>query len=148
MEMAFLCTCVPPVNHIQVRVPAPFDDPPRTWASRYGLSVATTDNPIRVSRLFLALSVPSPVQTKIESPSRSTHTGSTCGAPSRISVARWAKLGPRISPLDLLGELVCVFQRLSFGHIASESKPVDHVFPTDCSRSDDQTRPLRWVSSR
>src|SRR5262249_2366077 len=59
-----------------------------------------TDSPTRASRLvFLALSEFAPVHTRMVSPSRSTHTGSTCGDPSRISVARWATLAPRTSAL-------------------------------------------------
>src|SRR2546429_7420920 len=58
------------------------------------------DSPTRGSRfVFLAFREPSPVQTRIRSPSRSTHTGATCGAPSSISVARWAKFAPRTSAL-------------------------------------------------
>src|SRR5437867_1833689 len=58
------------------------------------------DSPTRGSRfVFLAFRELSPVQTRIRSPSRSTHTGATCGAPSSISVARWAKFAPRTSAL-------------------------------------------------
>src|SRR2546428_2224411 len=57
-----------------------------------------TDSATRASRfVFLALSEASPVQTRIRSPSRSTHPGATCGEPSGISVARWDALeGDRI----------------------------------------------------
>ena len=73
---------------------------PRSCASRYGLSIAMIDTPTRASRrVFLALSEPSPVETRIESPSRSTHTGATCGEPSLMSVAKWAKFAPRTSVL-------------------------------------------------
>src|SRR5437899_12843575 len=59
-----------------------------------------TDSATRAARfVFLALSEASPVQTRIRSPSRSTHTGATCGEPSGISVARWAKFAPRTSAL-------------------------------------------------
>src|SRR5262252_11184697 len=58
------------------------------------------DSATRGSRLVLrALSEPSPVPTRIRSPSRSTHTGAACGEPSGRSVARWAKLAPRKSAL-------------------------------------------------
>src|SRR5258706_6345806 len=68
---------------------------PRICASWYGLSIAITDNPTRGSRLaFLLLSAPAPEQTTTISPSTSTHTGSTFGAPSGISVDRWAKFAP------------------------------------------------------
>src|SRR5262249_54225669 len=50
-------------------------------------------------RVFFAFSDPSPVQTTIRSPSRPTHTGTLCGEPSDISVARWAKFGRSTSCL-------------------------------------------------
>src|SRR5262252_4964832 len=78
-----------PVDRSQMRSGCCSITRPRSWASLYGLSMATTDSPTRASRfVFLALSEPVPEQTIIVSPSRSIHTGSTCGAPSRISVAR------------------------------------------------------------
>jgi hypothetical protein len=44
-------------------------------------------------RVFFALSEPSPVQIRMRSPSRLTQTGTLCGEPSGMRVARWAKLG-------------------------------------------------------
>src|SRR5439155_13682900 len=68
-----------------------------------------TDSATRASRfVFLALSEASPVQTRIRSPSRSTHTGATCGEPSGISVARWAKFAPRTSALISSESLVAI----------------------------------------
>jgi hypothetical protein len=47
----------------------------------------------RTSCSFL-LSEPSPVQIRTRSSSRPTQTGTLCGEPSGMRVARWAKLGP------------------------------------------------------
>jgi len=54
-------------------------------------------------RVFFALSEPSPVPTRMRSPSRVTHTGADWGEPSGITVARWAKLGPSKSCLTSSG---------------------------------------------
>src|SRR5438105_13355806 len=56
--------------------------------------MATTDSDTRGSRfVFLAFSDPSPVATRMRSPSTPTHTGADCGEPSGSSDARCAKFG-------------------------------------------------------
>src|SRR5690349_24033737 len=54
-------------------------------------------------RVFLALSEPSPVSTRMRSPSRVTQTGADWGEPSGMIVARWAKFGPSKSRLTSSG---------------------------------------------
>src|ERR1700719_426814 len=48
-------------------------------------------------RVFLAFSEASPVHTTIRSPSRPIQTGTDCGEPSGMRVARCAKFGRSIS---------------------------------------------------
>jgi hypothetical protein len=68
---------------------------PRSWASLYGSWKSTIESETRGSRLvFFPLSDPSPVQIKTRSSSRAIQTGTLCGEPSGMRVARWAKLGP------------------------------------------------------
>ena len=50
---------------------------------------------------FLSFTRPTAVFTSIVSPSRSTHTGETCGEPSGMRVARKAKFLPSISLMAL-----------------------------------------------
>src|SRR5581483_3535713 len=50
-------------------------------------------------RVFLPFREESPVQITINSPSLPIHTGTLCGEPSGMSVARCAKLGRSTSPL-------------------------------------------------
>ncbi len=62
---------------------------PRSWASAYGSATSTIESATRGSRrVFLALSEPSPVPTRMRSPSRVTHTGADWGEPSGMRVAR------------------------------------------------------------
>src|SRR4051812_24611981 len=71
---------------------------PRIWTSSYGFSKSTSESAIRASRfVFFAFSEPSPVATRMRSPSRPTHTGAICGEPSAMRVARCAKFGLSIS---------------------------------------------------
>ncbi len=59
-----------------------------------GLSRAVIEIATRGSRLRLRpLRDVGPVMNTICSPSRPTHTGTLCGPPSGITVARWAVLG-------------------------------------------------------
>src|SRR5688572_14604128 len=67
---------------------------PRSCTSSYGSRKSTIDSATRGSRRVLRpFSEPSLVQTISRSPSRPTQTGTLCGEPSAIRVARCAKFG-------------------------------------------------------
>jgi hypothetical protein len=67
---------------------APFDDHPSTERYRYGFSGSAMASVIRGSpRTFLSFRLSRTVFTSTCSPSKSTHVGVTCGAPSGSNVA-------------------------------------------------------------
>src|SRR5258708_32871485 len=66
-------------------------------------------------RVFFPLSEPSPVQISMRSPSRPTQTGTLCGEPSCISVARCAKLEPSSKFLISLESGIAMETILKYG---------------------------------
>src|SRR5438552_13940769 len=82
------------VDVLAVGIRTPLDHTPTKLRFLVGIVKIKMESDTRgSSRVFLALSEPSPVQIRIRSPSRPTQMGTLCGEPSGIRVARWAKLG-------------------------------------------------------
>src|SRR3990172_5964739 len=69
--------------------------------------------------MFRCLVLPMAVFTKIVSPSRSTQTGVTCGEPSLIKVARFAKFFPSIRFLAKTVRFLLIYNSHVFyvGHL-------------------------------